>query len=77
MRGCVVGGSGGAARIRVGGSPRSFIRAELCMMSSRVAEASAVAVAASRSLRLMGASMICKERRLQFEARQQFLHKST
>jgi hypothetical protein len=76
-------GSGGGVRVRVGGSPGSAVGAELCgadAMSSVVrgaAEASAVAAAASRSLRLVGASVIYKERRLQLEARQQFLRRST
>jgi hypothetical protein len=69
-------GNGGGVRVRVGGSPGSTVGAELCgagATSSIVrgaAEASAVAAVASRSLRLVGASVICKERRLQLEARQ-------
>jgi hypothetical protein len=88
MRNVAMGGSGrtgseGGVRVRVGGSPSSAVKAELCgagATSSVVrgaAEASAVAAAASRSLRLVGASVICKERRLQLETRQQLLRRST
>jgi hypothetical protein len=70
-------------RVRIGGSLGFAITAELCgagATSSVVrgaAEASTVAAAASSSLRLVEASVICKERRLQLEARQQLLRRST
>jgi hypothetical protein len=76
MGGSGCAGNGGGVRVWVGSSPGFAVGAKLCGASATssvvrgAAEASAVAAAASRSLRLVGASMICKEKHLQLESRQ-------
>jgi hypothetical protein len=76
-------GNGGGVRVWVGGSPGSTVGVELYgadVMSSIVrgaAEASTIAAAARRLFCLVGALVICNERRLQLEARQKLLRRST